>query len=162
MQDPIEFLPDAGRPAGWRVAQNGATVALWVLEDRLEWNGRLGPLRLRLDGGVTWAGGDRTGFYKSVPELRAVAGARVGSELFKGSSGLYVNVGWQYTSPRRDYDGNELERYDVLNVMISGHLVDAKLYAGIYNVTDTQYETYSAYLMMPRTLVYGIAWTLFD
>jgi outer membrane receptor protein involved in Fe transport len=162
MQDGIAFLPDAGQPSDWRVAQNGATVSLWVLEDRLEWNGRLGPLRFRLDGSVTWSGGDRTGFYRAVPEVRAVTGARVGSELFKGSSALYLNVAWQYTSPRQDYDGNELSRYDVLNVIISGRLVDAHLYAGVYNVTDEQYETNGAYLMMPRTLVYGIAWTLFD
>ena len=161
-QDPIAFLPDANQPSDWRVAQNGETASLWVLEDRLALDSRLGPLRYRLHGGVAWAAGDRVGFYRAVPELRAVAGARVGAELFKGSSALYVNAEWQHTAEREDYDGLVLPQYNVLNVIISARLIDAKLYVGLYNALDERYTTNSAYLMTPRTLVYGLAWALFD
>jgi hypothetical protein len=41
-------------------------------------------------------------------------------------------------------------------------LIDARFYARWLNITNEAYQTVSGYLMTPRTLEYGLQWTLFD
>jgi outer membrane cobalamin receptor len=86
----------------------------------------------------------------------------VGRELFEKTSALYLEGSYMFMDERRDYNGVPLDAYHVVNVGILGRLLDVRLYLKWLNVLDASYQTVSGYLMTPRTLAYGIEWTLFD
>ncbi|MDH3197148.1 MAG: TonB-dependent receptor [Candidatus Krumholzibacteria bacterium] len=159
----IDFRPADVNGQTWRVAGNGSDHAtLAVLEDRLRVEARAGATAFSLGGGVALGGGEREGFFASTPALRATGAARVGWELFGGSSALYMGAEYHHTGERRDYAGAPLAAYDVVNLTLDGRLVDAHLYLALLNALDTRYSTAAGYLMTPRTFMYGLAWTLFE
>jgi outer membrane cobalamin receptor len=82
-------------------------------------------------------------------------------QLFEKSSALYLGGEYTHVDDRNDYNGVPLSAYNVVNVSLVGRLVDAHFYARWLNLLNERYETVSGYLMTPRTLEYGIEWTLF-
>jgi outer membrane cobalamin receptor len=161
-QDYISFAPVTGDSLARRAANSSAEPAMTFVEERLGVTTHVGALEVIADAGARWSTGDRTGLFVSVPRTQANASLMCGMQLFQKSSALYIGGEYGYVDDRRDYNGTPLSAYNVVNVSIVGRLVDAHFYAKWLNILDEQYQTVSGYLMTPRTLEYGIEWTLFD
>jgi len=161
--DTIAFRPRTVGTETWRVAANASTTpAMTIVEERLHGEGRIGPLLARGLGCVMVSSGDREEAFRGVPDLQANASFLIGGEMFEKTSALYAGAEFLHVGARVDYDGTALSAFNVVNLLLEGRLIDVHLYLKYLNVLDEQYTTLGDYLMTPRTLVYGLAWTLFD
>ncbi|MCH7548548.1 MAG: TonB-dependent receptor, partial [Candidatus Krumholzibacteriota bacterium] len=160
--NPIAYLPVPVGAEIWRVATNGASESLGVLEDHMRVSDTVAGFNVILDGGIVWTAGDRDGFMRAAPEYRTSINARIGRDFFESTSSLYVTADYQYTAKRTGFQGDALSPYRVLNAYFELRLIDAYLYLGLMNALDESYQTAGGYLMTPRTFMYGIAWNLFD
>jgi hypothetical protein len=131
-------------------------------EERLAVAATWGAIEIEGDAGATYTSGDRAGAFQSVPRTQVNASLVLGRHMFEKSSALYVEGSYAFMDERRDYNGVLLPSYHVVNVGIVGRLIDARFYLKWLNMLDEPYQTVSGYLMTPRTLAYGIEWTLFD
>jgi hypothetical protein len=161
--DEIAFRPRAVGSETWRVAGNAnGDRSMRFFEERLQADVGIGPLRARLGGSVLYTTGDRAEAFASVPELMTTATALIGGEMFEATSALYVGGEFIHVDERVDFGGAALPSFDVLNLLLEGRLLDARLYLKYLNALDQVYRTEGDYLMTPSTLAYGIEWTLFD
>jgi hypothetical protein len=159
----IAFRPRAVGSETWRVAANadGAATMLFV-EERVRAEFRTGPLRTLGEGAFLYTSGDRAEAFAGVPELQANAALLVGGEMFEATSALYLGAEYVHMGARTDYDGRALGAFDVVNLLLEGRLLDARLYLRYINLLDESYTTLGDYRMTPRTFAYGIEWTLFN
>lgn len=161
--DGIAFRPRAVGTETWRVAANaGEASAMLFLEERMSGDWRLSALRVLADAAVLFTTGDRVDTFASVPELQANASLMFGREFFEETSALFLGAQFMSAGERHDYSGTPLPPFQVLNLVLEGRLLDARLYLQYLNVLDEAYRTEGDYLMTPRTFVYGIEWTLFN
>ncbi len=159
----IAFRPRVVGTETWRVAENaGESRAMSFVEERVQAGFALGRFNVRAGGSVLYTSGDREDAFASVPALMATASALVGSELFEKSSALYGGAEFVHVDDRVDFAGAALPSFGVLNLILEGRLLDARLYLKYLNVLDAAYRTEGDYLMTPATFAYGIEWTLFD
>jgi hypothetical protein len=161
-EDFISFAPVAGDSAARRAANASDMPAMTFVEDRVDVATNVGPVEVLGDAGARWSTGDRTGLFQSVPRTQVNASITAGMQLFEKTSALYLGAEYQYVDARRDYNGVPLPSYNVVNASIVARLIDARFYARWLNITNEAYQTVSGYLMTPRTLEYGLEWTLFD
>jgi hypothetical protein len=162
-EDYISFAAVAGDTAFARRAANASgTPSMTFLEERVGLTTNVGALEVLADAGARWSGGDRAGLFQSVPRAQVNASLTCGMQLFQKSSALYLGGEFTHMDDRRDYNGAPLSAYNVVNVSLVGRLVDARFYARWLNLLDERYQTVAGYLMTPRSLSYGIEWTLFD
>jgi TonB dependent receptor-like, beta-barrel len=161
--DAIAFRPQVVGSATWRVAGNAAeSRAMSFVEERARTEFALGGLNIRAGASVLYTTGDREEAFASVAEFMGTASALVGGEMFEKTSALYGGAEFVHVDQRVDFEGAELPPFDVLNLILEGRLLDARLYVKYLNVLDEVYRTEGDYLMTPATFVYGIEWTLFD
>lgn len=161
--DAIAFRPRTVGSETWRVAANASEAsAMLFLEERMSGDWRLSSLRVLADAAVVFTTGDRVETFASVPELQANASLMFGREFFEETSALFVGAQFMSAGERHDYSGTPLPPFQVLNLVLEGRLLDARLYLQYLNVLDEAYRTQGDYLMTPRTFVYGIEWTLFN
>jgi hypothetical protein len=132
-----------------------------MFEDRLSLHDTIIGLELAVSGGVLVGAGDLNGYFEGVPWSRLVVAGAFGRSLFKNTSHILVGGEYQHNSSRT-VGGVRLDPYDVVNLKIEGKLIDAHIYVMWFNVVDEAYETRWPYLMTPRTLAYGIAWTFYN
>ncbi len=159
----IAFRPRLVDGETWRVAANAESrQTMLFAEERLRAEFGTGPLRSLWEVAVTASSGDREEAFSGVPEVQASASAMIGGEMFEATSAVYVGAEYLHMDGRVDYHGRALPAFDVVNLLLEARLIDARLYVRYLNVTDAQYTTLGDHLMTPRTLVYGIAWTLFN
>jgi hypothetical protein len=158
----IAFRPVAGDPSRRRASNLDGDVAMTFIEERVRVDAPMGALRILAEAAGVLSNGDRSETFASVPRLQAHASLRIGGEMFEASSALYGGVEYAYVDERRDFDARLLPAFHVVNFSIEGRLIDARLYLRLLNAFDEAYQTQGGYLMTPRTLVYGIEWTLFD
>jgi outer membrane cobalamin receptor len=161
-EDYISFAPVAGDSTARRAANASDTPAMSFVEERVDLTTNVGPVEVLGDAGARWNTGDRTGLFRSVPRTQMNASFTAGMQLFESTSAIYLGGEYQHVDTRRDYNGVSLPAYSVVNASIVARLIDVRLYARWLNVTNQAYQTESGYLMTPRTLEYGIEWTLFD
>ncbi|HET6347865.1 MAG TPA: TonB-dependent receptor, partial [Candidatus Krumholzibacteria bacterium] len=161
-RDYVAYAPVAGDSLARRPANMDGTPSMTFLDERLHLGAMLGSVELRGDAGGTLSSGDRTGAFRSVPRVQVNASLLCGMQLFEKTSALYLGGEYAFVDNRLDYDGEPLSSYQVVNVMLLGRLIDAHVYVKWLNVLDERYQTVWGYLMTPRTLAYGIEWTLFD
>jgi hypothetical protein len=159
---PIAFTETAVNGEDWLVANNGDEETAGVIEDRLRVDATPGSFLLSLTGSVAHTLGDRDMYFRTVPRWNAHASFRFGRSFFQTTSALYVGADYTYCSSRLTVSGGELPEYQVLNLFLDGRLLDAQLYLAWLNVLDERYQTIEGYLMMPRTIVYGVAWQIWD
>lgn len=153
----------AGANSLSRLALNSSEQpTMTFIDERVGVAAMLGAIEVRADVGGYYTTGDRTGAFRSVPRSQVNAALELGRELFEESSALYLGSEYAFVDEREDYRGVLLPSYNVVNVSLIGRLIDARVYVRWLNVLDTKYETVSGYLMTPRTIAYGIEWTLFD
>lgn len=163
VEDPILFLPGkTADKADWRIAANGPSERMGVVENRLRVEAGYRGIEFIFAGSASRAGGDRDAFFLSVPKTSVLMSARLGGAMFERTSALYIGFDYAYGGWRRDFDGSQLQPYDVVNFRLDGRLLDADMYLVLLNAFDERYQTAGGYLMTPRTFVYGLAWTLFE
>ena len=119
-------------------------------------------LRILADAAFLYTSGDRTDAFASVPRYQANASILFGRDFFEETSALFLGAQFTSADERLDYDGTHLDGFNVLNLILEGRLLDARIYLQYLNFLDEAYQTQSGYLMTPRTFVYGIEWTLFN
>ncbi|HEX6789957.1 MAG TPA: hypothetical protein VF247_01485 [Candidatus Krumholzibacteria bacterium] len=162
-QDYIAWQPLPGADPLLRLPLNADDrPAMTFVEERLGVAAMLGRFEVRGDAGGSYTTGDRTGAFRSVPRTQLNAALEVGTELFEKSSAAYFGAEYAFVDEREDYRGVLLPSYQVVNLSLVGRLIDARFYVRWLNLLDEQYQTVSGYLMTPRTLAYGIEWTLFN
>jgi hypothetical protein len=156
VQDPII-------PVGTQLIKpmNADAQGAQFFEERLGLRTILVGMEVRLSGGAMVATGDRDGYFEGVPRTRAVAAVSLGRSLFKNTSHITVGGEYEYGASRTT-EGVQLDPYQVANIKIEGRLVDAHIYLMWLNVGDEAYETHWPYLMTPRTVAYGVAWTFYN
>jgi hypothetical protein len=159
---PIGFAETTVDGDDWLIATNGDAETAGVIEDRLRIDAAPGGFDLFLAGSVAHTLGDRTMYFRAVPRWKAHASLRFGRSFFQTTSALSVGADYTYCSSRLMTSGGELPEYHVLNLTLDGRLLDAHLYLAWMNVLDEKYQTIEGFLMMPRTLVYGVAWQIWD
>jgi len=159
---PIAFEKTVVDGDDWLVSQNGLKETAFVIEDRLRVDTVLKGFELRLSGSASHTGGDRTSYFLTVPRWNANASLRFGRNIFQNTSALYFGFDYSFRSTRRSLSGGSLPSYNLLNLKLEGRLLGAELYLLLMNALDEQYQTIEGYLMTPRTLVYGVAWEIFD
>ncbi|NIM19536.1 MAG: TonB-dependent receptor [Candidatus Latescibacteria bacterium] len=162
MQDEIEFLPRQVGGENWLLPENGGIKRMSFLEERWNARGSFYGTRLCLSGGAVYAIGEREGFFSPVPETRIDAFFSAGRDFFKSSSALQFSAEYQYSGSRRAFPGPDSPPYGIVHLKLDVRLVDAHLYLLWLNVFDKEYRTVGPFLMTPRTLVYGVQWTIFD
>ncbi len=161
--DAIAFRPRAVGNETWRVASNASeSSAMLFVEERVTGNWRAATLHVLADAAVLYTSGDRRDAFASVPAFQVNASLLFGRDFFEETSALYLGATFLSADKRDDYTGNELPAFNVLNVVLEGRLLDARLYLQYLNVLDEAYTTQSDYLMTPQSFVYGIEWTLFN
>ena len=158
----ISFAPVAGDSVARRAANASDMPAMTFVEERVDVATNFGPVEVLGDAGARWSTGDRGGLFQSVPRAQVNASITAGMQLFQKTSALYFGAEYQHVDERRDYNGVLLPSYSVVNASIVARLIDARFYARWLNITNEAYQTVAGYLMTPRTLEYGIEWTLFD
>lgn len=159
----IAFRPRAVGVETWHVATNAsAASAMMFVEERLTGDWKASALRIHADAAVLYSSGDRRDAFASVPRFQTHASLLLGREFFETTSALFLGARFMAVEARVDYQGNPLPNFQVLNLVLEGRLLDARLYVQYLNVTDEAYRTQSDYLMTPRTFAYGIEWTMFD
>jgi hypothetical protein len=161
-EDYISFAPVEGDSTARRPANASDTPAMTFVEERVDVATHVGPVEVLGDAGARWNTGDRAGLFRSVPRTQVNASFTAGMQLFEKTSAVYLGGEYQHVDTRRDYNGVPLPSYSVVNASIVARLIDVRLYARWLNLTNEAYQTESGYLMTPRTLEYGIEWTLFD
>jgi hypothetical protein len=162
-QEQIAFRPRAVGSETWHVATNAPQEAtMWFVEDRVhaEWNAF--SLHFLTDAAGLYTSGDRAYAFQSVPKLQVNASILFGRSFFEATSALYLGAQFLAVDERSDYNGVSLPNFQVLNLLLEGRLLDARLYLQYLNVLDEKYQTQGNYLMTPQTFVYGIEWTLFN
>jgi hypothetical protein len=82
--------------------------------------------------------------------------------MFEETSALYAGVEYLHVDERDDFAGRALPAFDVVNLILEARLIDARFYLKYLNTLDAKYATSGDYLMTPRSLCYGIQWTLFN
>jgi len=162
VENPIMYLPRSASPPTWRVAENGASERMGVVEDRFRLEAHAGGFLISAAASAAWTTGDREAYFRAVPETDVRGSLRVGRELFKATSALSVGADYAYRSSRSGFTGGTLSAYHVFDFKAEGRLLDANMYVVLLNAFDEGYETIDGYLMTPRTFVYGISWRLFD
>jgi len=162
VSDPVVPLQRVVGGGLWVTPVNGGSATLRSLEERLRLEGSYRGVEMRCEGGAVFTEGDRYGFFRSAPATRVVATGRVGGSLFDATSALYAGVEYVYGDERIDYTGERLPSYEVINLMLDGRLINANMYLALFNVRNVKYRSDGAFLMTPRTFVYGIAWTLWE
>jgi hypothetical protein len=161
-EDYIAFRPVGDEPL-LRLALNADDEPVMsFFEERIGAAAMLAGFEVRGDAGGYYTEGDREGAFASVPRMQFNGALEVGRQLFEKSSALYLGGEFAYVGERVDYRGGWLPSYQVVNLSLAGRLVDVRFYLRWLNLLDEQYQTVSGYLMTPRTLAYGIEWTLFD
>ncbi len=161
--DAIAFRPTQVGAETWRVAGNAAdTRSMLFLEERVSGDWDAIGLRILADAAAVYTTGDREDAFASVPELTTHASILFGRDFFETTSALFLGGQFMSCDDRTDFDGNRLPAFQVLNLILEGRLLDARIYIQYLNVMDEAYQTQGGYLMTPRTFVYGIEWTLFD
>jgi hypothetical protein len=158
----IAFRPVALDSLARRAANAGGEVSMTFVEERLRLVTALGRLEIRADAAALFTTGQREESFASVPRTQVNASFLAGSQLFEKSSALYAGVEYAFVDERTDFTGVGLPSFNVLNLVLEGRLIDARLYLRMLNVLDETYQTQAGYLMTPRTFAYGIEWTLFD
>jgi hypothetical protein len=159
----IAFRPRAVGSETWRVASNASDAsAMLFLEERMAGDWRAASLRISADAAVLYTSGDRADAFATVPEFQVNASLMFGRDFFEESSALFVGATFLSAGERHDYSGTQLPAFNVLNLMLEGRLLDARLYVQYLNVLDESYTTQGDYLMTPQTFAYGIEWTLFN
>jgi TonB dependent receptor len=162
-EDAIAFRPVAWVPDSVRVASNASAMGeMWFVEDRMhgEWNAF--SLHFLADAAALYTSGDRVDAFVAVPKLQVNASLLFGRSFFEATSALYLGAQFLAVDDRSDYDGVPLPNFQVVNLLLEGRLLDARLYLQYLNVLDEVYQTQGNYLMTPATFVYGIEWTLFN
>jgi len=159
----IAFRPRAVGTETWRVAANAAESSrMLFVEERLSGVWHAATLRILGDAAFLYTNGDREDAFASVPEYQANASILFGRDFFEETSALFLGAQVIAAGERNDYDGVRLPKFEVLNLMLEGRLLDARIYLQYLNALDQAYATQGGYLMTPRTFVYGIEWTLFN
>ncbi len=148
-------------PGERRYAAGGGDALGWLDVD-VATRVRLGGLDAGVEAGVVVAGGADSGWFAGVPRVRTVVRARIGRPMFRASSALYADVSVAHTGARTDALGTRHDAFTTIDVWASGRLIDAHLYLGIVNLLDVRATTLGDALIPPRTLVYGLSWTIFD
>ena len=161
-EDFIAFRPAGGDTLSRLALNSEATPTMMFVEERIGVGAMVGRFEVRGDAGGYYTSGDREGVFMSVPRTQINAALEVGTQLFEKSSALYLGGEYAFVDERSDYRGVLLPSYPVVNVSLVGRLLDARLSVRGLNLMDESYQTVSGYLMTPRTLAYGIEWTLFD
>jgi hypothetical protein len=161
-EDYIAFTPVAGDSAARQASNSSATPSMSFVEERLDVTTNVGRLEVLGDAGARLSTGDRAGLFQSVPRTQVNASLTAGMQLFEKTSAVYLGVEYQFVDSRRDYNGVLLPSFNVVNASLVARLLDARFYARWLNMTNEAYQTVSGYLMTPRTLEYGLEWTLFD
>ncbi len=157
-------VSDAILPSGSSevTPRNAASRSLRFIEDRVRTRGSWGGVQILATGSVEYASGDKTGFFKLVPDYRLNASLQVGKSIFKNTSDLFVTADYQYTDSRSLTGGGKLGSFGVLNLKADARLIDAQLYVLWLNALDKQYQTVSSFLMTPRTVMLGVSWTFIN
>jgi len=161
-QDAISFAPVAGDSLARRATNSTDEPVMGFFEERVGVHTGIGAVDVYADAGGRVTSGDRSGLFLPVPRAQVNASLMCGMQLFDRTSALYVGGEYTYLSDRHDYNGVSLSDCNVVNLSLVGRLIDAHFYLRWLNVLDEKYETVSGYLMTPRSLAYGIEWTLFD
>jgi hypothetical protein len=138
--------------------RNRDAQSIQIAEERVDVSATYAGFDLGLGCGVQVAFGDRVGYFGGVPRTRVNGAAFVGRSLFNNTSDVMVTAEYQYSDARRDRD-TDLSAYNVVNLRLDLRLIDAHMYALWLNALDEKYQTVSPFLMTPRTLIYGLAWT---
>jgi hypothetical protein len=162
VEDAITFMPVAQQDEVWLIPANGDGQNLRFLEGLWNAGRSFYGIRLGLAGGVIHAVGDREGFFANVPQTRVDASFSLSRDLFKSTSGISFLTEYQYTSTRRAFPGGDSPAHSILNLKLVARLLDAHLYLQWLNVLDENYRTIGPLMMTPRTLVYGVQWTIFN
>ena len=162
VRDPILPTATVINSTNYTIPANGDREHVTVIMDRLllRWNYR-GWLT-GLEGAAELALGEREQYFAATPEWKINAEFTFGHKFFEDTSSLALTTEYQYSSERSVGGGPELMPYQVWNFYLNGTLLDANVYLILLNAFNEQYETIWPYLMQPRTLLYGISWTLFD
>lgn len=146
-----------------RTFENGGEETATVVMDRFSIVGTVLGTHINLGGGAVYSEGDRNYFLRSIPQTKVDASLSLGRVLFRPSTDMVFTAQFQHCTRRRvSIDGSEMPSYQVLNLKLDARLLDAHLYLMWLNVTDAKYQTDGPYLMTPRTLVYGVEWTIFN
>jgi hypothetical protein len=132
------------------------------LEERMTGDWHAASLRILADAAVLYTSGDRADAFASVPAFQVNASLLFGRDFFEETSALYIGATFLSADERRDFSGAQLPAFNVLNLVLEGRLLDARLYLQYLNVLDEAYTTQGDYLMTPQTFVYGVEWTLFN
>jgi len=156
------IAPTGKAGGGVRQMANNPSRHISVVEERTRFERHMRGLLLRFGGGVTWASAAQEGFFAGVPRWRGSLRARIGGEMFQRTSAMYLDVEYVHTGPRTDVDGRNLDSWNVVNVFLSARLIDAHMYVGFVNALGKTYSTRGDYRMLPRTMMYGLAWTLYN
>lgn len=162
VNDPVVVAQRVVDGGLWVTPVNGGSATLHSLEERLRLEGSYRGVEMRCEGGAVFTEGDRYGFFRSAPATRVIASGRVGGSMFDVTSALYAGVEYVYCDERIDYTGQRLPSYEVINLTLDGRLINANMYLALFNARNVKYRSDGAFLMTPRTFVYGIAWTLWE
>jgi hypothetical protein len=162
IEDAIAFLPVPANGETWLIAGNGDSEQLGFFEGRWEALRSVFGTKLGLSGGWVQAVGEREGFFANVPQTRLDAAFSISRDLFESTSGLLFIAEYQYSSERSWQLAGDCPAYNVLNLKLEGRLLDAHLYLLWLNVFDENYRTVGPPMLTPRTLVYGVQWTIFN
>ena len=160
--DPV--VPLALNEAGTvlNTLQNGEAETVTVVMDRFSIAGAYRGTHMNLGGGVVYSESDNNYFLRSVPQTRVDMSLSLGRMLFKPSTDMVFTAQFQHSAARASGIAGEIPSYQVLNLKLDARLLDAHLYLMWLNVTNAKYQTDGIYLMTPRTLVYGVEWTIFN
>jgi hypothetical protein len=160
--DAITFMPVHMVGETWLIPQNGDEAQLGFFEGRWEVARSFYGTKLGLVGGLIQAIGEREGFFANVPQTRIDAVFSVSRDLFQATSGIRFLAEYQYSSERSWQPAGDCPAYNVLNLKLDARLLDAHLYLLWLNVFDENYRTVGPPMLIPRTFVYGVQWTIFN
>lgn len=158
----IAFTAVSGDSLARRASNSDDAATMTFVEERIGVVTSFGTIEVRADAAGLFTSGDRRSAFQSVPRTQLNATLVFGRQFFEKSSALYLGGEYQFVDERRDYDAVLLPQYQVVNLSLVARLLDARFYLRWLNLIDEPYQTMSGYLMTPRTLAYGIEWTLFD
>ncbi|MBN2185443.1 MAG: TonB-dependent receptor [Candidatus Krumholzibacteriota bacterium] len=105
--------------------------------------------------------GERSDFTFGIPEYRFTGNLTMKRRFFKRTETLTLTLGGSVVGPR-NWDGRELERYNLMNASFSMTVMSAAVRFEMRNLFDTKYETVPGYLMPERHIRFGLTWDIFD
>jgi hypothetical protein len=161
-EDRIHFHPREIGEEIWLIADNGDGGRLGLLEEYCSVQGSIYGSLIRLSGSVAYAFGEREDYFSAVPEVKATASFSIRRDLFRSTSSILLASEFQYSDSHRVFPGADSPPFGALNLKLDARLLDAHLYLLWLNVFDRNFRINGPQLLTPRTLVYGVQWTIFN